>query len=208
MLILGIVVTIPVNAEGNIFQIEPPKFDNLKQLDEIPLETQESIKTLIDNSNKEILIEVPYLRNKIIAESLREAAAIRGVPVYLLTQEDMLIDPASYTASLSMISKIQVKYLDKIPVSYIIIDRNHLIVTESLSNISGSLTGYNEYEEKNPSINAFLKRWEAGKSFNFANNIGTYQNNLLMKIIEDNYPSLLTPPSSSPNISEQKPKEP
>ena len=191
---------IPVNAEGNIFQIEPPKFDNLKQLDEVPLETQESIKTLIDNSNKEILIEVPYLRNKIIAESLREAASIRGVPVYLLTQEDMLIDPASYTASLSMILKIQVKYLDKIPVSYIIIDRNHLIVTESLSNISGSLTSYNQYEEKDPSINAFLKRWEVGKSFNFVSNIEDYEKDFLFDILKQNYPSLVNPPPGFPSI--------
>lgn len=96
---------------------------SLPALARTPLTQSQQVAELIQLAQQQIVVVVPRLESPTVANALRLAATQRGIPVYLLVEHSHVLHPASYTAALSLLPRIQVRLTRQVPQPLILIDQ-------------------------------------------------------------------------------------
>lgn len=96
---------------------------SLPALAKTTLTQSQQVAELIQLAQQQIVVAVPRLESPTVANALRLAATQRGIPVYLLVEHNHVLHPASYTAALSLLPRIQVRLTRQVPQSLILIDQ-------------------------------------------------------------------------------------
>lgn len=78
-------------------------------------------------ATREILLTVPSVRSRDVAEGLRRAALERGARVFVLADVSLVQEPSGYLAGLSLVKNIQVRLLRGVSVYRAVVDRSVLV---------------------------------------------------------------------------------
>lgn len=132
------------------------------------LNSSEQVVKALNTATDEILIVTDVLREVEVADALREAIAVRGVPVYMLIPPSTVEENASYTASLAH-AGAQVR-LSEVGGSFLTIDRRIIIAGPLIGNLSQSEEGMPTVYIDDPTyaaqfVEGFIQSFEAAQVY-------------------------------------------
>lgn len=96
---------------------------SLPALANSPLTQTQQVAELIQLAQQQVVVTVPRLESPTVANALRLAATQRGIQVYLLVEQRHVLHPASYTAALSLLPRINVFLTRAVTQPLILIDQ-------------------------------------------------------------------------------------
>jgi hypothetical protein len=136
------------------------------------LNTSEIVGNALYTSSREIVMVVPSIRNKAIAEGLRRAAVERNVRIFILADAYQVSEATSYIPSLSLLPGVSVKVLRGIRQTQAIMDSQVLLEGPLLYDISGPLETRNTVADTSPyraraAAAWFSRNWKKAKIFKY-----------------------------------------
>ena len=132
------------------------------------LNSPEEVAEVISGATSEILMVTNVLRAVEVADALREALAVRGVPVYILIPPDTVEENASYAASLAH-AGASVR-LSEVGGSFLVIDRRVTIAGPLIGNLSQMSEGMPTVYIDEPTyaaqfVEGFIQSFEAAQVY-------------------------------------------
>ena len=136
------------------------------------LNTSEMVGNALYASSRQIVIAIPSIRSKAIAEGLRRAAVERNVRVFILADAFQVSEATSFIPSLSLLPGVSVKVLTGIRQSQAVMDGQVLVQGPLLYDISGPLETRDTIADTNPyhtraAAAWFNRNWKKAKSFKY-----------------------------------------
>lgn len=136
------------------------------------LNTSEIVGNALYTSSRQIVIVIPSIRSKAIAEGLRRAAVERNVRIFILADAYQVSEATSYIPSLSLLPGVSVKVLTGVRQSQAVMDGQVLLEGPLLYDISGPLETRDTIADTNPyharAAGAWFNRnWKKAKSFKY-----------------------------------------
>ena len=128
LLVCSLISTCCVTAQGSTQRV---------------LTSAEDVVTAINSATEEILIVTDVLRAETVADALREALSVRGVPVYVAMSPVSVQENASYAASLAL-AGASVR-LSETNGSFLVVDRQLVLagpLIGSLNETDGAPSAY------------------------------------------------------------------
>jgi hypothetical protein len=135
-----------------------------------PLESPKAVGSVLYTGTQEILLVVPSVRSKEIADGLRRAATERGTPIFILADVSLIEERAGYLPGLSLIKNVQIRLLRGVQTSQAVVDRKLLIAGPLLFDIPNPLEpkpteALTETRRVNAAINWFAGAWKTAKPY-------------------------------------------
>ncbi len=137
------------------------------------LESPKMVGGVMYAATQEILLVVPSLRSKEVADSLRRAATERGTVVYILADASLIEERASYLPGLSLLKgNVQVRLLRGLRTGQAVVDRKLLLSGPLLVDIPnplepGRTEASTSLTDINRSINWFGRAWKQARPYSF-----------------------------------------
>ena len=128
----------------------------------------EEVVDAINTATNEILLVTDVLRTQEVADALREALAVRGVPVYLLIPSNTVEENASYVASLAH-AGANVRLLE-VSGSFLVIDRHITIAGPLIGSLGQAGEGMPTVYIEDPTyaaqfIEGFVQSFETAQGY-------------------------------------------
>jgi hypothetical protein len=136
------------------------------------LESPKVVGNVMYSATQEILLVVPGLRSKEVAEGLRRAAVERGTTVFILADASLIEERASYLPGLSLLENVQVRLLRGVRSSQAVVDRKLVLSGPLLTDVPNPLEpGRTEVRTDGRVINDatawFSRAWKNARPYTF-----------------------------------------
>ncbi len=136
------------------------------------LKTSEMVGNALYASSRQIVIVIPSIRNKAVAEGLRRAAVERNVRIFILADAYQISEATSFIPSLSLLPGVSVKVLTGVRQSQAVMDGQVLVQGPLLYDISGPLETRDTVADTNPyhtraAAAWFNRNWKKAKTFKY-----------------------------------------
>jgi hypothetical protein len=136
------------------------------------LNTSEIVGNALYASSRQIVIAIPSIRNKAVAEGLRRAAVERNVRIFILADAYQVSEATSYIPGLSLLPGVSVKVLTGLRQSQAVMDGQVLVQGPLLYDISGPLETRDTIADTNPyhtraAAAWFSRNWKKAKTFKY-----------------------------------------
>jgi hypothetical protein len=140
------------------------------------LESPKVVGSVMYAATGEILLVVPSLRSKEVADGLRRAATERGTTVFVIADASLVEERAGYLPGLSLLKNIQVRLLRGVRSSQAVVDRQLLLSGPLLVDVPNPLEpGRTEARSDPRAINQaaswFARAWKQAKPYRFSPNV-------------------------------------
>jgi hypothetical protein len=141
-----------------------------------PLESPKAVGNVMYAATGEILLVIPSLRSKEVAEGLRLAATERGTNVFVIADAALVGERAGYLPGLSLLKNVQVRVLRGVRSSQAVVDRKLLLSGPLLVDVPNPLEpGRTEARTDpraiNDATNWFARAWKQARPYTFRPNV-------------------------------------
>jgi hypothetical protein len=135
----------------------------------------ETLKKILQVSRSELLLTVPSLRQKSVAEAIHNAATQRGAKVFLLVDDRWVAEPASYLGGLSLTKNVHIRLLHGVAQSWAVVDRQVLIrgpmLMDEVSPLNtNATTSSQEKALANRYVRWFTTSWKTARPYRYTLN--------------------------------------